>query len=168
MKEFLDILKGNIFIKFIIFMVTLLFSWLSNGQVHEIPKYTPVDKELHQQIVKMDSIYFTAYNQCNMKVQAAIIDKDIEFFHDKGGLATSKEELLQSIKRNICGKVQRTLIEGSIEVYPIPNYGAVQIGYHKFYNNREPNAKSIPSKFITIWKKNKNNWSITRVVSLHR
>lgn len=168
MKEFLDILKTNIFIKFIIFMVALLFSWISNGQVHEIPPYTPDDKALHQEIVKMDSIFFSAYNTCNMKVQATILDEDIEFFHDKGGLSTSKQEILQAIEKNICNKVQRTLIKGSVEVYPIPNYGAIQIGYHKFYNNQEPNAKSIPSKFITIWKKHKNSWSITRVVSLHK
>ncbi|KAB1160056.1 nuclear transport factor 2 family protein [Tenacibaculum aiptasiae] len=115
----------------------------------------------------MDSIYFNAYNTCDMKTQANIIDEDIEFFHDKAGLATSKKELLEALEKNICGKVTRTLIKGSIEVYPIENYGAVQIGYHKFFNKQESNQKSIPSKFINIWKKENNNWKITRVISLH-
>jgi hypothetical protein len=71
------------------------------------------------------------------------------------------------LKTNICGKVTRELIKGSIEVYPINNYGVVQMGYHKFYNNQEPDAISNPSKFVTIWKKDNENWKMTRIISLH-
>lgn len=159
--------KGNFFIKVLTFIYTLLLSWVMNGQVQEIPNYKAADVDLYNQIVKMDSIYFTAYNTCDMKTQADIFHDDIEFFHDKGGVTTSKKELLESLEKNICGKVTRTLIKGSIEVYPIKDYGAVEIGYHKFYNNREPNAKSTPSKFIVIWKQENNQWKITRVISLH-
>ena len=158
-------------LKFIIrlsfFALTAIVSAQSSGNLHEIPKYKPVDLKLHNTIVKLDSIYFNAYNKCDMKTQASLYSEDLEFFHDKGGLATSKEEILKSIEKNICGKVTRTLIKGSIEVYPIHNYGAVQIGYHKFFNNREPNQKSIPSKFIAIWQHKNNAWKITKVISLH-
>ena len=159
--------KGNFFIKVLTFIYTLLLSWVMNGQVQEIPTYKPADIDLYNQIVKMDSIYFTAYNTCDMKTQADIYHDDIEFFHDKGGLTTSKKELLESLEKNICNKVTRTLIKGSIEVYPIKNYGAVEIGYHKFFNNREPNAKSTPSKFIVIWKQENTQWKMTKVISLH-
>lgn len=159
--------KGNFFIKVLTFIYTLLLSWVMNGQVQGIPSYKAADVDLYNQIVKMDSIYFTAYNTCDMKTQANIFHEDIEFFHDKGGLTTSKKELLESLEKNICGKVTRTLIKGSIEVYPIKNYGAVEIGYHKFYNNREPNAKSPPSKFIAIWKQENKQWKMTKVISLH-
>ena len=159
--------KGNFFMKIVTLLYTLLLSWVMNGQVHEIPKYKPVDIDLHNQIVKMDSIFFTAYNTCDMKTQAAILSDDIEFFHDNSGLSTSKKDIIDSTEKNICGKVTRTLIKGSVEVYPINNYGAVQVAYHKFFNNREPDAKSIPSKFIIIWKKEHNKWLITKVISLH-
>lgn len=154
-------------IKIILFLVAFLMSIFAYGQVNEIPKYSPVDLELQQQIEKMDSIYFKAYNSCDLKTQADIYSEDLEFFHDKGGLSTSKKDLLISLEKNICNKVIRTLIKGSIEVYPIHNYGAVQIGYHKFFNKLEPKAKSTPSKFIIIWKNIKNNWKITKVISLH-
>lgn len=159
--------KGNFFMKIVTLLYTLLLSWVMNGQVHEITKYKPVDIDLHNQIVKMDSIFFTAYNTCDMKTQAAILSDDIEFFHDNSGLSTSKKGIIDSTEKNICGKVTRTLIKGSVEVYPINNYGAVQVAYHKFFNNREPDAKSIPSKFIIIWKKENNKWLITKVISLH-
>ena len=132
-----------------------------------IPKYVPVDKALYNAIVAMDKTFFDAYNTCDLDKQAAIYSDDIEFFHDKGGLMTSKQELIKGTKENICNKVTRTLITGSIEVYPIKDYGAVEIGYHKFFNNREPNAISNPSKFIIMWKFVNNEWRITKVISLH-
>ncbi|MGB0892580.1 MAG: nuclear transport factor 2 family protein [Flavobacteriaceae bacterium] len=167
MKEFISYIKGIFIVKLAIALIAFLFSLTTNAQVNEIPKYKPVDIDLHKQIVKMDSIYFTAYNTCDIKTQAEIYDENIEFFHDKGGLATDKKKLLQSLKDNICNKVTRTLIKGSIEVYPIKDYGAIEIGYHKFFNKLEPNAKSIPSKFIVVWKKENNKWTMTKVISLH-
>lgn len=126
-----------------------------------------LDDDLLSTIVKMDSIYFTAYNTCDMATQAELYDEDLEFYHDKGGLSTSKQDILRSIEENICGKVTRELVKGSIEVYPIHGYGAVEIGMHKFHNNQEPDAISVPSKFITIWKQKGDKWLISRVISLH-
>ena len=57
----------------------------------EIPKYKSSDINLYNQIVKMDATYFTAYNKCDLKTQSDILSNDIEFFHDKGGLSTSKK-----------------------------------------------------------------------------
>jgi hypothetical protein len=102
-----------------------------------------------------------------MEKQKEIYAEEIEFFHDKSGLSTSKSDILAATENNICGKVTRTLVEGSIEVYPIHDYGAVEIGYHKFFNNQEPDAISNPSKFIILWKKEMENWKITKVISLH-
>lgn len=133
----------------------------------KIREYIPVDKELYDTIIKMDGEFFDAYNDCNLEKQAGIYSDDIEFYHDKDGLIISKQDIIEGTKRNICGKVTRTLIKGSVEVYPINNYGAVQIGFHKFHNNQEPNAESIPVKFIFIWHNQNGKWKITKVVSLH-
>ncbi len=130
-------------------------------------EYVPVDKELYDTIVAKDQEYFDAYNSCDMKKQESLYSENLEFFHDKGGLSTSKQDILTSLKKNICGKVTRTLVEGSIEVYPIKDYGAVEIGYHKFYNNQEPDAESKPVKFIMVWKNEESKWLITKVISLH-
>jgi len=129
--------------------------------------YVPDSRELYETIVRMDSIYFDTYNNCNLEKMGGLISDNIEFYHDKGGLTTSKSELLESIKKNICGKVTRELVKGSIEVYPIHDYGAVEIGYHHFHNKMEPNAPIKGSKFIVIWQKKDDAWQMTRVISLH-
>jgi hypothetical protein len=124
-------------------------------------------KDLYNTILELDSIFFTAYNTCDINKQAEFYSDSIEFYHDKGGLTTSKQEILEAIKNNICGKVTRELVKGSIEVYPIPDYGAVEIGLHKFHNKQEPNVVPHNSKFIIIWHRKNGKWEISRVVSLH-
>ena len=130
--------------------------------------YTPDDLELHNTIVHMDSVYFNAYNTCDLKTQEDLYSDSIEFYHDKGGLMTSKQDLIEALKNNICGKVTRELVQGSIEVYPIKDYGAVEIGLHKFHNNQEPEGTvSKIGKFIMLWELKDDSWKITKVISLH-
>ena len=125
------------------------------------------DAELYRTIVKLDSTFFHAYNTCDIAKQEELFADSIEFFHDKTGLETSKEKILESTKKYICGKVTRELVPGSIEVSPLPGYGAVEVGMHMFYNKQEKDAKPRPSRFIIIWKNDNGNWKITRVISLH-
>ena len=130
--------------------------------------YVPDDLELYNTIVHMDSVYFNAYNTCDLKTQADLYSEEIEFFHDKGGLMTSKPGLLDALEKNICGKVTRELVQGSIEVYPIKDYGAVEIGLHKFHNNQEPEGTiSKIGKFVMMWEFKNDTWKITKVISLH-
>jgi hypothetical protein len=81
-------------------------------------------------------------------------------------LTTSKQEF-DATKQNICGKVTRELVKGSVEVYSIKDYGAVEIGLHKFHNNQEPaGAPSEASKFIIMWSIKILN-GLLQVISLH-
>jgi hypothetical protein len=132
------------------------------------PPYVPVSKELYDTVAYMDSIYFDTYNTCNLEKMASLMADTMEFYHDKGGLTTSKKDFMEAIQHNICGKVNRRLVPGSLEVYPIHNYGAVLIGYHQFFNHEEPaNGWSKPDKYIAIWRNQGGKWQLTRVVSLH-
>ncbi len=157
----------------LIFSIALISVYHSTSSAQKVAndslmkEYVPSDKELYATIVSMDKEYFDAYNQCDLEKQAFLYSDNLEFFHDKGGLTTSKQEVLDAISKNICGKVTRELVENSIEVYPIHNYGAVEIGYHKFYNNQEPEAIASPSKFIIVWHNDNGSWKLSKVISLH-
>ena len=130
--------------------------------------YEPESLELYKTIVAMDSLYFETYNNCDLEKMRSLMADSIEFYHDRGGLTTSVVDFMESIKNNICGKVIRKAVPNSIEVYPINHYGAVEIGYHRFFNKKEPeNGFSKPDKYIVIWQNKNGNWKITRVVSLH-
>ncbi|HYJ38111.1 MAG TPA: nuclear transport factor 2 family protein [Chitinophagaceae bacterium] len=137
-------------------------------QPEGLPAYVPENKALYDTIARMDSLFFDAYNNCKLDVNASLISDDLEFYHDRGGLSTSKSQLVESLKNNICGKVTRELLKGSIEVYPIPGYGAVEMGAHRFYNNQEKErGPSRFSKFVHIWEGKNGKWKLARVISLH-
>ncbi|MGC8751337.1 nuclear transport factor 2 family protein [Hydrotalea sp.] len=132
--------------------------------------YTPDDKALYDTIFHLDSLFFSHYNQCTTELPqyANFYDDSIEFYHDKSGLSTSKKAIVEATQKNICGKVTRELVKGSMEVYPIPHFGAIEIGLHIFHNNQEPLPKHPnQSRYTIIWKKYPNAWKIYRVISLH-
>jgi hypothetical protein len=148
-------------------LICLFTSITACTQSQDTYVYKPQSLELYNTIVHMDSIYFNAYNACDMDKQAVIFADSIEFYHDGSGLQTSKKALLSAIKENICGKVTRVLVKESIEVYRIPDFGAVEIGLHRFINHAENDALSKPDKFVIIWRHKNDKWQITRVISLH-
>ena len=130
-------------------------------------KTSAQSKTLYQTIYELDSIFFTAYNTCDLKKQAEFYSDSIEFYHDQGGVIRSKQVILEATEKNICGKVTRELVNGSIEVSPIANYGAVEIGTHMFHNNQEKGQVPHPSRFVVIWRNRGDKWTIERVISLH-
>lgn len=157
-------------ILFLISPIILIFSCTSRKNIEKTTsdKYIPDDPELYEEIVKMDTQFFDAYNSCDLELQKSIYADDIEFFHDQGGLMTSKKGILDATEKNICGKVTRHLVPGSIEVYPIKNFGAIEFGEHSFKNNQErADTPSQIGKFVIFWEKKDSTWKITKVVSLH-
>ena len=145
-------------------------STAQNGYGGPLSGYKPDNQKLYNTILHMDSVFFGAYNTCDVHLAeyAAIYSDSIEFYHDKGGIMTSKKDIVDATKRNICGKVTRELVPGSVEVYPINNFGAVEIGFHKFHNNQESEPMvSHPGRFVVIWQFTNNEWKIRRVISLH-
>ena len=80
------------------FFIMLLSPFFAIGQT--IPSeayqpYKPDNQKLYDTIVYLDSVFFKAYNTCNMELQADFYADDIEFYHDQGGLMTSKQEILE-------------------------------------------------------------------------
>jgi len=160
----------KIILSFALFLFLFSCSSSKSNDYQLTKNYTPDNPELYQTIVKLDSIFFDAYNHCDTKFEtyADFYAEDIEFYHDQGGLSNSKKDILESTKKFICGKVTRTLVPGSIEVYPIKDYGAIEIVLHSFSNNTNPpdEPKKV-SRFTIFWKKTGDSWKIAKVVSLH-
>jgi ketosteroid isomerase-like protein len=159
----------NVLVAFSIGMVVILTSsFVPNLPEEGAIKNTATSGELYNTILALDQRFFDAYNSCDMETQAELLADAIEFYHDQGGLSTSKEDILKGTKENICGKVTRTLVPGGLEVSPIPGYGAAAVGLQKFKNKEEPEGTlSKESRFVAIWKKTNNQWQMTRIISLH-
>jgi len=120
---------------------------------------------LFKTIESLDSRLFDAYNHCDLKTLGAMVSEDLEFYHDQSGLSVGKDPFIAAIKQNICDKVQRILVPGSMEVYPLKGYGAVEIGVHRFHHPAHPEDGVGEAKFVTLWQNKDGVWKVTRAIS---
>ncbi len=163
--------RNSISLTSIAIIIALISCNSSKESTFQLTKnYHPVDQQLYDTIVKLDSLFFAAYNTCSVNIDkyASFYADSLEFYHDQGGFSNSKEYTVDATKKNICGKVTRELVNGSIEVYPIKDFGAIEMGLHMFHNNQEPPPKHPKiGRFTLIWHHTENGWKISRVISLH-
>jgi len=116
-------------------------------------------------IQSLDTKLFDAYNHCDLTTLGEMVSDDLEFYHDQTGLSVGKAPFLAAIKQNICGKVERTLLPQTLEVYPLKGYGAVEIGMHRFHHPGHPENGAGDAKFVTLWQNKYGAWKVTRVIS---
>ena len=107
---------------------------------------------------------FAASNRCDLETFEKYFTDDLEFYHDKGGLSVGKSDLLQKTKDNFCGKMVRELVPGTMMVYPLPGFGALEIDTHRFLHPGEP-ANIGQAQFLHVWQLKDGHWRISRVVS---
>ncbi len=131
------------------------------------PKAAPLPEDtLYRTIATLDTELFDAVNRCDMQKVDSFWADDAEFYHDKTGLMVGRKNITEAIKNNLCGKVNRQLVPGTLEVYPLNGYGAVEIGVHRFYHPYEQDHGEVgEAKFIHIWQNKDGAWKVTRVIS---
>ena len=123
--------------------------------------------ELFQTIARLDKQLFDAIDRCDMKTESSLWADDAEFYHDKNGLMVGGPQIVDAIKNNLCGKVKRELVTGTLEVYPLAGYGAVEIGIHQFLHPGQQDHGVVgEAKFIHVWRYKDGAWKITRVISI--
>lgn len=90
------------------------------------------EKELFRTVESLDTGLFDAVNRCDMlKVESYWAD-DAVFLHDKVPPMIGRAVIVDTIKNNLCGTVLRELLPGTLEVHSLKDYGAVEIGVHRF------------------------------------
>jgi hypothetical protein len=123
-------------------------------------------QELDSAITALDAALFDAYNRCDLEKFASFIDENVEFYHDQGGVTLGKVALTDSVKKNICGKVTRELVPGSLHIYFMKGYGALEVGVHRFHHPGHEDTEGVgEGKFIHLWQYKDGAWKITRVMS---
>jgi len=153
--DYLEVMKIKIF--FVLFFSVLLKAAVGQG----------ADPTLYKKIVHMDSVTFDAFNRHDLAVLMSFFSDSLEFFHDKGGRIdyTACTEGFKGVFKQ-SPDIHRDLVPGSLEIYPLPGYGAVEMGEHRF--THKENGRDIVGvfKFVHVWEWKDNSWKITRVVSV--
>ncbi len=138
----------------------------------------PVTKEppseLFKTIARLDSLMISvAQRDCDLETYESFLSEDFEYFHDKGGFTPSKEAEMADMAI-FCGPEQRgrqplrrQLTQGTLEVYPMDKYGALQFCDHTFYLQINDGTEKLigSGKMTALWKKEDNGWKVTRIIS---
>lgn len=160
-------MKKNLGLRETLFLLCLLAIPIARADAQPPQSKEDHDK-LFQTIEALDAQMFDAYNRCDLEKLGPYFTEDLEFYHDQTGLSRGRQALVDAVKQNICGKVRRDLVAGTLEVYPLKNYGAVEIGVHRFCDpktNQTCGEASGVAKFVMLWQNTDGAWKITRVIS---
>ena len=123
--------------------------------------------DLDKAITELDKQLFDAYNQCDLKKFDSLLADDVEFYHDQGGVTLGHEKLTESIKNNICtGDTQRVLVPGTLKIYYMKGYGAIEMGVHRFLHPKTEAVNGTgEGSFVHLWRYRDGVWKVTRVLS---
>jgi hypothetical protein len=127
---------------------------------------------LYDGLARMDSVLFdTVFVTCSAPGVNALFRDDIEFYHDLTGLSAGDKaradfrRLTENCPRR--NGVVKELVDGSLQVFPIKDAYAIQMGSHRFVNGRE--SSSTVAKFVHLWERKDGAWKLIRVLSFdHR
>jgi Domain of unknown function (DUF4440) len=151
-------------LRFLLFPVILIAATnLTNAQSKQD---SLANQDLYKEIAYRDSILFNAFNTRNIDQFKTLFTEDLEFYHDKGGL-TNYEHTIEFMRTTAKAdnQLRRDLVKGTLEVYPIPGYGAMEIGTHTFCHIENGKQDCGTFKFVHIWQKKNGQWKISRVIS---
>jgi hypothetical protein len=150
-----------------------LFIALMLGAVFCHPSKAQTDKEaraksgeLYNQIRQQDSLLFVAFNSQNLDGMKAFFDQGLELFQDNTGVRNYDQVITAFggiFKQGFV--LTRKLVPGSLEVYPIKDYGAIETGQHTFSHTENGQLIVGTFKFLHIWQHKDGVWKITRIVT---
>src|SRR5258706_4005100 len=128
------------------------------GSVVGAQDVPPLDKiqsqaELDKAITTLDAGLFDAYNKCDLEKFSSYFTENVEFYHDQGGLTLGRAALTESVKKNICGKVTRELVPGTLQVFYMKGYGAIEMGVHRFHHPEHEETEGVgEGRFVHLWQ----------------
>ena len=159
--------RKNRFFNLLGIAAIFFFTLLSQKVTAQTNAGEPHDSKLFKTVQHLDSLLFDAFNTHNLQAMASLFSDDTEFYHDKGGLS-NYTTTMENFKKVFATTpdLHRELIKNTFEVYPVPGYGAIEMGEHRFTHIE--NGKEIAAifKFVQIWQFKNGSWKLTRTVSV--
>ena len=120
-------------------------------------------------------LFHAIFDACDIDTAGAMMTEDVRFIHDKWGqTANDRATLVETLKggcRNQAAgtdfRSRREVVPGTQRVYAMNNYGAVEMGTHRFYAllPGKPEQLTEVSEFIILWKHVDGKWLMAEAIS---
>lgn len=147
-------------------IVMTLFATIAHAQTSA---FKPKDQQLYNTIAHMDSVMFNAFNNRNLEVMKTLFTPDVEFYNDGKGV-TGYDATMAGFKGIFENKqaadLRRDLLKETLEVYPMPGFGAIEMGTHRFTHTENGKPVVGVMKFVHVWQYQDGQWKVKRVVSV--
>lgn len=120
--------------------------------------HSPAPLPTEDRIRAADDTFWAAFNTCDRRRMEAMMTPDVEFYHDKTGATVSRDAVVASLMDGPCGTkgfhVRRELVAGSLSYDPVPGFGAMLTGRHRFYARRagQPERVDGEARFAVVWQ----------------
>jgi ketosteroid isomerase-like protein len=121
---------------------------------------------LSTEILRRDSLLFAAFNRHDLEAVMSFFAEDVEFLHDQDG-ALSRLDLEQGFRSLFArdNALRRDRVDGASEVHPVPGFGAIQIGRHRFCHDEDGREDCGTFGFTHVWRRAGEDWKIARALS---
>jgi hypothetical protein len=150
----------------LLMLMMVVFAGTADAQKIQALEEIKSQADLDKTMTALDAALFDAYNRCDLEKFRSFFVADVEFYHDQGGLTSGADKLTESVKNNICGKVTREPVPGTLQAHLMKGYGAVQLGVHHFHHPGHEDTEAVgEGKFIHLWQYKDGAWKITRAIS---
>lgn len=138
------------------------------GRDQTAHRLTAEPRDVYDTVQHLDSLLYGAYNRRDLPAFLSYFAPTLEFYHDQTGL-TNYQENAQRFQENFTKAtiMRRELVPGSLEVYPIKDFGAIETGIHRFYQREPGQPEKLVSepRFLQVWQHTQGRWQLVRVVS---
>lgn len=137
---------------------------LSLVAINPAPADEP-ESSLRAEILQQDAAMFDAFNNCEGERFGSYLAGDVEFYHDNDGVISDPATLVDAVNNSICGNFTRQAVPHTMEVWPIPGFGAIQTGWHTFTNSDAESPHGM-ARFLHVWQHHDDGrWTVVRIVS---
>lgn len=143
--------------------IILAISGILQGYTQQNP---PVDPDLYNIIARQDSLLFEAFNSRDLEGMKMYFDESLEVYQDNTGVRNFAETIDAFAGLFEMDYIlHRELLKGSLEVFPIKDFGAIETGSHTFCHmeNGQPDCGIF--RFMHIWKLTEGKWKISRLIT---
>lgn len=149
----------------ILLVCLLLFSLVARGAAQQ-QKLDAHTGPLYRELATIDSLLFRAFNTRDLEGMKKYFSNSLEVYQDNTGFR-SYEETVTSFKELFTKDyvLTRELVPGSMEVYPIQGFGAIQTGLHTFSHMEDGKMVRGTFKFLHVWEKTSEGWKIKRLIT---
>jgi len=143
---------------------------------HPVRAGPVASQQLIDEIAAQDRRLFElVFDRCDADELATMLADDFEFYHDKSGLvASTPQQFVDNVRRGCEAqakgtnvRARREAVEGTMVVYEIKDYGAIQTGSHRFYGIEagKPDVLRETGRLFHLWRREAGDWKLARVFS---